>query len=137
VAPALSSERDDGEHRVLRVTTETVESNFLDLGDEGPSLGDQFLFQEIVRRQGEIVGDNGGVCSLTSVGEGEFNCVVTAHFEDGQLTAQFLFVPPTEFPHRETFPITGGSGVFEGASGEGHAVLLNENRGRVTLRLEF
>src|SRR5919106_2820108 len=115
VTPALGSSSDD-KGRTIRVVSINEEEEFLDLGAEGPSLGDEFVFSSKLLKGGEQVGHTGVVCTATSVEREELQCLATSWFENGQITAQGLV------SGEETFvvPITGGSGKYKGADGEVH-----------------
>jgi hypothetical protein len=115
VSPALGSSGDDDKERTIRVRFTTTEEAFVDVGDEGESLGDQFVFSGTLEKGGDEVGSSGVVCTTVSVERGEAQCVATAWFHDGQITAQVL-VNVAEEP--SAIPITGGSGKYEGAEGE-------------------
>jgi hypothetical protein len=86
---------------VLRLKARMTEASFLDLGVAGPSLGDQFIFHDVLKLDGERIGRSGGVCTLTSTStgaEGEFNCLVTLWLPDGQIATQALVTQTGETP---------------------------------------
>lgn len=127
-----------GEEQELQLYAKTTESTFLDLGEEGPSLGDQFLFHDVLRTGGERVGHAGGVCTTTSTAtgpQGESNCQVTLWLSGGQIATQGLVAPPTEPPVAFAVAITGGTGQYEEATGEVHVKEISEGRARLTLHL--
>jgi hypothetical protein len=134
VTPALGSS-EDGE-RPIRVVAITVEEEFLDLGDEGFSLGDQGVFSENLLKGGEEVGHSGGVCTVTSLEREEVHCVVTAWFEGGQITVQGLISVGTDASETFVLPITGGSGKYKGAEGEVHVQDVSATKDILTFRLE-
>jgi hypothetical protein len=109
------------------------EEAFVDLGDEGESLGDQFLFTSKLLKGGDEVGHDAVVCTIVSLERKEAQCVATAWFSDGQITAQVL-VAFTEDP--PAVPITGGSGEYKGAEGEIHIRPVTETKEILTFRLE-
>jgi allene oxide cyclase-like protein len=119
----------------LRFRAKTTEQEFVDLGEKGESLGDQFIFHDVLRQGGERVGHDGGVCTLTSLDLSQSQCVVTAWLADGQITAQGLIEPTGEFPERFVFAITGGTGAYEGASGEVHVIQKTETLARIIVHL--
>jgi hypothetical protein len=135
VAGASISVASAGVETELRFRAKTTEQEFLDLGEKGDSLGDQFIFHDVLRQEGERIGDDGGVCTLTSVDLGQFQCVVTAWLPDGQITSQGLVEPTGEFPERFVFAITGGTGAYEGASGEVRVIQRTETLARIIVRL--
>jgi hypothetical protein len=134
--PAAAGGNDEGD--TFRVVAITTEQEFLDLGTTDFSLGDEFIFHDDLRKDGDKVGHDGGVCTATSVEEGptgQAQCVVTFWFEKGQITTQGLAQPTGEFPERFTFPITGGSGKYAGTGGEVDVVQHSETRATVTFHI--
>jgi len=100
---------------VIRVLSTNTEESFLDLGDSGTSLGDEFVFTSHLTRHGASVGHTGVVCTVTSAAREETQCVGTAWFDKaGQITIQGLLAGE---PEVFSFAITGGTGAFEGADG--------------------
>jgi hypothetical protein len=120
----------------LRFRAKTTEQTFLDLGEKGDSLGDQFIFHDVLRHAGERVGHDGGVCTITSLEgpAGEAQCLVTAYLSGGQITFQGLIVE-TGDPPRFTLAVTGGTGQYEGASGEVHVIEESETQARIIVHL--
>jgi hypothetical protein len=119
----------------LRFRAKTTEQTFLDLGEKGESLGDQFIFHDVLRQAGERVGHDGGVCTLTSVDQSQAQCLVTAWLAEGQITIQGLIVESGEFPARFVFAVTGGTGQYVGASGEVHVIQKSETLARIIVHL--
>ena len=119
----------------LRFRAKTTEQTFLDLGEKGDSLGDQFIFHDVLRQAGQRVGHDGGVCTLTSVEGGQAQCLVTAYLSEGQITIQGLIVETGQTPERFTFAVTGGTGQYEGASGEVHVIQMTETQARIIIHL--
>jgi hypothetical protein len=101
---------------------DTSQAN-IDLGAPGDSAGDQFVFggDTYTRKGGRKVGRAGGTCTTTSTGAaGEVLCVVTMTLPAGQLSSQSLFVASQLFSGRTLrFPITGGTGRYRHARGDG------------------
>ena len=118
----------------LRFRAKTTEQTFLDLGEKGNSLGDQFIFHDVLRQRGQRVGHDGGVCTVTSVEENQAQCLVTAGLAEGQITIQGLVVE-TGDPGRLVFAVTGGTGQYEGASGEVHVIEKSETLARIIVHL--
>jgi hypothetical protein len=118
--------------RTIRVVSVLTEEELLDLGSEGFSLGDEFIFSSDLWKQDRRVGRSGVVCTVTSVEHEESQCVATASFGNGQITAQGI---PTG-PERFVLPITGGSGAFSGAEGQVHVRQVSETREILTFHLE-
>lgn len=95
----------------------------IDLGDRGDSPGDQFVFAgDLSKRKGTAkIGRAAGTCTTTSSGaQGEVLCVVNYSLPGGQISSQGRFVSAELFGGRTlTGPITGGSGRYRHARGEG------------------
>lgn len=141
LAAALPASSGQGDKwQTIRVNAITTEENFLDLGDTGPSLGDEFIFHDDLRKGGKVVGHDGGVCTFTSGeegSEGEAQCLVTFWFDGkGQITIQGLIQLQGSFPDRFDFSITGGLGAYEGAEGHVKVVQTSEARARIVLYVQ-
>lgn len=136
VAPATGQgpakhggDRDD----TIRVLSTNTEEDFVDVGAAGDSLGDAFIFTSNLTRHGKAYGHTGVVCTLTSVARGEVQCVGTARLPGGQITIQGLLAgEPTVF----AFPITGGTGQFEGAEGTLVVKELSDTQEVLTFHLD-
>ena len=133
ISPALGSSGDDDEQRTIRVVSVLEEEEFLDLGAEGESVGDQFIFTSKLLKGGEQVGHDGVVCTIVSLERQEAQCVGTSWFSGGQITLQALVSFAEEPP---AVPITGGSGKYEGAEGELHIRPVSETKEVLTFHLE-
>jgi hypothetical protein len=117
VASATAQQDDDhhgdDRHKVRVVSTNT-EEDFVDVGEPDLSLGDSFVFTSDLTSHGNKVGHTGVVCTATSVAREESQCVGTARLRGGQIAIQGLLAGE---PDVFSFPITGGTGAFEGAEG--------------------
>jgi hypothetical protein len=127
---------DDGGHdhrdRVrLTFQVETSPFSYTDLGKRGPSAADVIVFHDTLLRNGKAVGHEVGSCTVIEP-SGLSNCsaVVTL---DGQGTITYAFenAPPPE----KVLAITGGTGRFVTAQGEGTFVESGEGTGTLTLRV--
>ena len=98
----------------IRVLSTNTEEEFVDVGTKDLSLGDQFIFTSDLTKHGRSVGHTGVVCTVTSTAREESQCLGTASFRRGQITIQGLVAGE---PDVFEFPITGGSGAYEGAGG--------------------
>jgi Allene oxide cyclase barrel like domain len=135
VGPALGSAggadaRDH--HRTIRVLEISTETQFVDTGDHGPSLGDEFVFASKLMKDGKQVGHDGGVCTVTSLDNQEVQCQATVWLDAGQITVQGL-VPDQASTF--TLPVTGGSGAYKGAEGELHVHEFSDTRSTLTFHL--
>jgi hypothetical protein len=125
--------------QMLRVVGDTTQSEFLDLGAPGPSLGDEFVFSETLSRRGHDVGTAGGVCTATEVTPPydviTMHCVATLDLARGQITLQGLVEFQSEgVPEPFTVAITGGTGAYFGAGGEARIRPVTEDREIYKLR---
>jgi hypothetical protein len=126
--------------RTLRLKAKEIQSEFLDHGAPGASLGDEFVFSETLSRRGREVGTSGGVCTATEVVPPydivTFHCVATLSLRRGQITLQGLIeIQGEDDPGPFKVAITGGTGKFRGASGE--AVVRDVRPGRTVYKLRF
>ena len=125
--------------RTLQIVATETQSEFLDLGSAGPSLGDQFVISEELSRGGQEIGESGIVCTATHVlppfDVVTFQCVASLSLKDGQITLQGLIeVQGEDDTGPFTVAITGGTGAYRGASGE--AVIQGIDDGSIyTLQL--
>ena len=127
--------------KVLKLGATELQSDFVDVGDPGPSLGDEIVFSETLFKRGREVGMSGGVCTIT-YGVPPYdvvtaNCVVTLNLHRGQITLQGL----NEFQGEDDpgpffLAITGGTGDFRGAGGEATFRNVRATRGVYKLRFD-
>lgn len=111
-------------HDTLRLVGTPSQSAFLDRDAPGPSLGDEFVFSNVLRKDGRDAGTAHGVCVVTEVVPPytafTFQCVATLALRRGQITLQGvaelqdLVGDPGPF----TWAITGGTGAYRSAGGE-------------------
>jgi len=108
-----------GDERLVVIdhsTTDTV----IDLGEEGDSIGDLLAFGNAVYDEGNEteVGTNQGSCVRTVPGEA-WECMFSIILDEGQLTV----AGPLSDAGPSELAITGGTGAYAGASGEGVALI--------------
>jgi hypothetical protein len=127
--------------RTLRLVATYSQTEQLDLGTTGLSLGDQFVYSETLTRGGQEIGDSGGVCTVTHVTPpGDIfknHCIATLSLQHGQITGQGLVEaggPNATDPF--TVAITGGTGAYRGASGEVIIRYVSETRNIFELHLD-
>ncbi len=96
---------------IEHATTDTV----ADLGDEGDSIGDTLTFaNELFDDQdANVVGSSSGTCWRTEPGKA-WECTWTNSLADGSIVVQGPFNDRGD----STLAITGGTGKYNGASGE-------------------
>jgi Allene oxide cyclase barrel like domain len=113
-----------GKHKnTLRLVATENQSDFLDLGAPGPSLGDELVISERLSHHGREVGESGIVCVVTEATPPydvlTLHCVATLSLRRGQITLQGLIEVQGEGDSGPfTVAITGGTGAFFGAGGE-------------------
>jgi hypothetical protein len=126
----------------LRLVGEQIQSEFLDLGATGPSLGDELVFSESLSRHGREVGVSGVVCTVTQTTPPYdvtwFHCVGTLSLRRGQITLQGLIqVQGEDDPGPFTVAVTGGTGAYRSAGGVAVVREVSETRSIYRLRLDL
>jgi hypothetical protein len=120
--------------KTLRYGVRFIDDAEYDLGAPGPSAGDQRTFYDVlVDRKGRRVGYSAGSCAVESVSPPVFSCTVTFSLPGGQLATQLLTTPG---PAPKPLAVTGGTGAYRYARGEGTLVENGKRTGRVTFRLK-
>ena len=155
---STSNRSSDSDRRtsVFSLIGRDVASAWLDLGDPGDSLGDQFHFtSDLIQLprsgvgppppgfvpQETKLGEDGGVCSVARIapdGATTFHCVGTNSLPLGRITAQGLvtYGPGEEFRQKPySFAITGGTGKYRAARGEVRIQELSAEEVRLTFRI--
>ncbi|HEY6779101.1 MAG TPA: hypothetical protein VI122_21565 [Thermoleophilaceae bacterium] len=120
--PAVASAKGGGK-KILKVRATEKQSEFIDLGTPGPSLGDELVISERLFLRGRQVGESGVVCVVTQAMPPydvlTFHCVATLDLGKGQITLQGLIeVQGMDDPGPFRVAITGGTGAFRCACGE-------------------
>lgn len=117
VAPATGhgggGHHGDDRH-TIKVLSVNTEESFVDVGEPDLSQGDAFIFTSDLTKHGRAAGHTGVVCTITSTATEESQCVGTAALRGGQIAIQGLLAGE---PEVFEFPITGGTGAYEGAGG--------------------
>jgi hypothetical protein len=127
--------------RTLRIVADQIQSESVDLGPTGPSLGDEFVFSERLSRHGREVGTSGVVCTVTQFAPPydvtQLQCIGTLSLQRGQITLQGLIeVQGMDDPGPFTVAITGGTGAFRGAGGEARIRNVSDTRSIYKLRFD-
>jgi hypothetical protein len=140
-APAASANAGDKKFKILRIVAELKQEEFLD-GDNGPSLGDQFVLSQRLYIRGRQVGESGVVCFVTQAMPPydvlTFKCEGVLKLRKGQITLQGLIeVQGEDDPGPFRVAITGGTGAFRCACGEAVIRFQSETRSVYRLRLDF
>jgi hypothetical protein len=100
-----------------------------------PSKGDQTSFGDRLLRRGQVVGYQGGVCTITrfdpAVAEPpRLTCHVGYELPGGQVTAQGTTTPDPV----KRLAVTGGTGRYSGVGGEVTITEFGDGTGRVEFR---
>lgn len=105
------------DHQVLDLQVLRDSNSYLDLGAQGVSVGDEYIYANVLGRHGRPVGTDGSSCLVTSIDGGKVttNCVLSVKLPEGQITAQSLW---TTGDSTLRMAITGGTGAYRGATGE-------------------
>jgi hypothetical protein len=110
---------------------EFVQANNVRNPDSTFALGDELVFHDQLFSNGQQVGDDAGSCVIVDVSQGLANCTEVIRLGDGTITVQLLNAPP---PLKQ-FAITGGSGVYNAAGGDGTLLEFPNNTGTLTLHV--
>lgn len=120
---AVTSAAGNSSSTTIRLYEHDTSQASIDLGDPGESAGDQLVFagDTFTSKGAAQVGRAAGTCTTMSTGAaGEVICVVDFSLPGGQIAAQGLFVAAELFGGKTlSFPITGGTGRYRHARGEG------------------
>jgi hypothetical protein len=121
---------------VIRVTEVSVQEAFIDVGEEGESVGDSFVFSSDLFRHGKKVGTDGGVGTFVRLEPDAFTVqfVATAALSKGQITVQGLGTL-TDGPLDIELAITGGTGKYRTAHGTLHVEDVSESQTVLTFRI--
>ena len=125
---AVASPGHDHGHRTITLgeASATVKPAVLDLGEHGPSAGDQVVVRDgLVGADGAAAGALRQACTLTDPGPNPFvshyECETSLELADGTITLAGPFNPAKA---EQTAAVTGGTGVYRAARGE--AIIRSE-----------
>jgi hypothetical protein len=140
LGPSVAAARSGGK-QTLRLVATQDQFESIDLGPTGSSLGDELVFSEVLRDHGREVGTSGVVCTVTAVEVPYevlmYNCVATLSLRRGQITLQALIeVQGADDMGPWDVAITGGTGAFRSAGGDGTYRQLTPTRAVYKLRLD-
>jgi len=107
-------------NRVIRlISTCTAINNFVDVGPPGPTTGDLYVWvDDVFTPDGsQQLGQAFGRCNLIDPAAGSFGCTIVGVFNDGSTITMegILYNVPDNL---SVFAITGGTGDYQGATGE-------------------
>jgi hypothetical protein len=123
--------------RIDIITRATAINNFVDIGPTGPSPGDLYVFSDDVffaSDPANKVGRADGRCTLIDPSSARFGCTIITSLPKGDITTEGTLVNVSGVT--STGAVTGGTGDFRNARGEG-VLELGPPQGphRVTFRL--
>jgi allene oxide cyclase-like protein len=95
------------------------------------SLGDELVFHDQLFSGGQHVGDEAGSCVIVDVSQALSNCTQVVRLPGGTITFQQLNGPPP----RKQLAITGGTGIYDSAGGDGTLVEFGPVHGKLTLHV--
>jgi hypothetical protein len=128
--PAVASHKETS----LKFDVEFSPFNYTDLGPPGPSAADVIVFHDKLLQSGRQVAEDVGSCVVVEP-DGLSNCtgVITFLDQRGSLAFAFRNSPPP----RKTLAITGGTGIYRTADGDGLLVEFTTGpTGTLTLRID-
>jgi hypothetical protein len=129
-----SDDHRDGGHGhevTLRFDVETSPFDYTDLGAPGPSAADVIVFHDTLFTDGQEVGREVGSCVVVEP-SGLSNCTaVITLYGQGTITYAFENAPPPQ----KTFAVTGGSGKYRTAHGDGSFIESGQDTGTLVLSL--
>lgn len=131
-AASNQSSENDGEGRVIQLTTKQVHQGYLDHGAPGFSVDDEFVFSNDLYRDGEKVGKDAGSCTVARIetgGAATLHCAGTNSLPGGQISVQGLAAPGEPFE----LSITGGTGRYRNARGQ----VFGENTSPTEMRIKL
>ena len=124
----------------LTLTGKVIQSTELDLGKKGFSQGDQTILAYQLFMNGKMVGLLGAACTVVHAAgptpgpESHTQCMATFDLPKGQVTAQAMF--PFTILQRAPFAITGGTGAYRDAGGQGTVTDISPTAQRFVLHID-
>ncbi len=117
---------------ILRFDVEFSPFKLIDIGrDDQVSDGDEIVFHDTLLGRGRQIGDQLGSCVVVDETVGLANCTMVIRLPQGKITPAFDNAPPPT----KTLAITGGTGRYRTAHGEGTLIEAGDGTGTLTLRL--
>jgi hypothetical protein len=97
------------------------------------ALGDELVFHDQLFTNGKPAGDELGSCVIASLAPQLLaNCSLVIRLPEGNLTGQFVAI---QGPEPKQIALTGGTGSYRSAGGEGSLVEFGNGEGRLTLQV--
>ena len=136
LASASPSTSGGGHHDddvVLEFDVQFSPFNITDLGEPGPGPADLIVFSDVLFVDEVQVGHEVGSCVVVDA-QGLASCTAVITLDEGgTITYSLENAPPPE----KTIAITGGSGPYRSAGGDGVLVENEDQTGRLTLHVEL
>ena len=134
-APGASGSGANGSRTIkLREASEHPPLSFVDVGAPGPSIGDHVVTTDgVVRPGGAAAGTMTQVCTLVKLGSNPltstYDCTGSFDLDGGSITVSGPFVPAAA---ESAFAVTGGTGDFRAARGDG---VIRTEDDEITIKL--
>ena len=98
------------------------------------ALGDELTFHDQLFTRGQHAGDEVGSCVIVSIPPDPTlaNCSLVARLPGGNITAQF---PAISGPAPKDLAVTGRTGTYRNAGGDGTLVEFGNGKGKLTLHV--
>ena len=96
------------------------------------ALGDEVIFNDQLFSRGQHVGDDAGSCVVVALPRVLNNCSAVFQVPGGTITAQFATTPGGA---PKPVALTGGTGTYRNAGGDGTLLEFGNNTGRLTLHV--
>jgi hypothetical protein len=137
---AASQAAEPNTHKAKTLTFDVVFSPFSPIAANNVrdpnapfALGDELVFHDQLFASGKQVGDDLGSCVIAAITpELPANCSLVIRLPDGNLTGQFVAI---QGPTPREVALTGGTGSYRNAGGEGTLVEFGNGNGRMTLHV--
>ncbi|MFE8950167.1 hypothetical protein [Streptomyces sp. NPDC007856] len=131
---AAPTSREAHQHtETINVVAKQTQTQSIDLGEKGKSLGDQLVIAEDLYRHGKKIGDHSVVCTYIHTEPDALQCLGTFALPEGQITGQALLHLPA--PSAVDVAVTGGSGAFSNVGGYVRTVPAGTTERHVTFNL--
>lgn len=137
---AASQGSEPSTHKAKTLTFDVVFSPFSPIAANNQrdpnspfALGDELVFHDQLFTNGKQVGDDVGSCVIAALTPQLLaNCSLVIRLPDGNLVGQFVAI---QGPEPKQIALTGGTGSYGAAGGEGTLVEFGNGTGRLTLRV--
>ena len=137
---AASQGSEPSTHKAKTLTFDVVFSPFSPIAANNQrdpnspfALGDELVFHDQLFTNGKQVGDDVGSCVIAALTPQLLaNCSLVIRLPDGNLAGQFVAI---QGPEPKQIALTGGTGSYGAAGGEGTLVEFGNGNGRLTLQV--